>query len=195
MKKGGLLETVLSHKNLELYKTKPFYLEVTVGCYASRIRDGEIFFNGKLYQLEKNAGDHHLHAGSFGYSYRNWSSRIQGDQLVLFLKSPDSDGGYPGEIHCQIAFFLSDKDELAMNYLVEAPARSFVNLTNHTYFNLNNSKASKIKNHILALYSDEITDIDTDLRPTGDFMKVNGTPLDFGRKRRSARILRPNSIF
>lgn len=187
LKGGGLLETVLSHEDLGLYKTNPFYLGATVGRCANRIRKGSFTFDGKPYQLEKNSGDNHLHGGSSGYSYRNWSSRIQEEKLILSLESPDGDGGYPGEIHCQLAFTLSENDVFTIDYYVETPDKSFANLSNHTYFNLNHDKKSQITNHLLTLYADEITDVDQELLPTGNFLKVEGTPLDFQKEKEIGR--------
>jgi aldose 1-epimerase len=54
-----------------------------------------------------------------------------------------------------------------------------INLTSHTYYNLNGHGNGEITNHFLKLYSDKITPTDKEQIPTGSVSAVNNTPFDF----------------
>ena len=54
-----------------------------------------------------------------------------------------------------------------------------VNLTNHTYWNLAGDGKRDILGHVLAIPASAIIPVDSTLIPTGEMMKVAGTPFDF----------------
>ena len=56
-----------------------------------------------------------------------------------------------------------------------------VNLTNHAYFNLNES--SPIDEHLLQVKADQFLELKDNLVPSGKFLKVDNTKLDFREKK------------
>ena len=51
-----------------------------------------------------------------------------------------------------------------------------MNLTNHSYWNL--SDKATMLDHTLQVNADCVTDVDEGLIPTGEYLAVDGTPLD-----------------
>ncbi len=55
---------------------------------------------------------------------------------------------------------------------------TIINITNHSYFNLN-GHASSVHNHVLKLNADEVGCVDGDGLYTGELLDVTNTPFDF----------------
>jgi len=108
------------------------------------------------------------------------------------LDSPDADQGYPGAIHIEVIYYLTDENELRITYHAAASqgnpddgrtsgCKDFctpLNLTNHSYFNLNGDGGS-VLDHIVTIYADEFTPTDSGSIPTGEIRSLDGSPLDF----------------
>ncbi|MES1224152.1 MAG: galactose mutarotase, partial [Bacteroidota bacterium] len=98
--------------------------------------------------------------------------------LELNLKSPDGDEGYPGNLDVFIKFQLNDNDELSHEYRATTDKATAVNLTHHSYFNLNNGKGN-INNHYLKIYGSAILEQDANYTTTGNYIAVDNTRYDF----------------
>ena len=69
-----------------------------------------------------------------------------------------------------------------MHYTGSADADTVVNMTNHSYFNLagHNAGAESMLNHVVQIHAPEFTPVsDSEAIPTGEILKVEGTPMDF----------------
>lgn len=64
-------------------------------------------------------------------------------------------------------------------YSASTDKATVYNPTNHSYFNLNPSRASTILNHIVTINADKFTPVDAGLIPTGELRMVGGTPFEF----------------
>jgi len=73
---------------------------------------------------------------------------------------------------------LNDRNELGISIRAKTDKSTHVNLTNHSYFNLNNCEGS-IRDHELMIAADSITELDRESIPTGVIGPVEGTPFDF----------------
>ena len=174
------INIVLGYENDDLYKTNPLYLGATAGRYANRIKNGLFLIGNKSYQLETNNNGHHLHGGFKGFSRQKWSIENQSNAQITFsLVSPDGDQGYPGKINVQTTYELNDQNELNINYKAISDTDTTINMTHHSYFNLHGQDKDSILDHLLSINADSITEVDTDLIPTGKTLPVNNTPLDF----------------
>lgn len=185
-KKGDIEEVALGFDNpldylSEAYLSNCPYLGATVGRYANRIANGEFALDGKKYTLAKNDGNNHLHGGPIGYFRKIWDAKISNDkgldELVMTLKSPDMDEGYPGNVVVKVTFSLTDSNELIIDYNATTDKATPLNLTNHTYFNLSGKKSS-IMDHEMMIFADAYTPVVNGI-PTGELKPVKGTPFDF----------------
>ena len=119
-----------------------------VGRYANRIENAVFTLGGKTYQLEKNCGEHHLH-GCF--SRKIYEVKYFGDTLLMEAESPDGEDGFPGTLKIAVRYTLTDDNTFRMDYRVSSDADTIVNLTNHSYFNLDGG--GDVLNQKLRIYA------------------------------------------
>ncbi|MGL4790031.1 MAG: galactose-1-epimerase, partial [Anaerotignaceae bacterium] len=67
-----------------------------------------------------------------------------------------------------------------------------INITNHTYFNLNGHEDGSILDNKLTLFSEEITQINENILPNGEFLKVKGTAFDYTEEKEIGRDVESN---
>jgi aldose 1-epimerase len=99
--------------------------------------------------------------------------------VKLSYLSPDGEEGYPGNLSATVTYWLTDANELKIDYEATTDKATPVNLTHHGYFNLANPKSGDVLGHELIIAADQYTPVDDTLIPTGEIKPVKGTPLDF----------------
>jgi aldose 1-epimerase len=151
-----------------------------VGRYGNRIAKGKFRLGGKEYSLATNNAPNHLHGGKKGFGAVVWDAKKLNDQsLELDYLSKDGEEGYPGNLHAKVVYTLTDSNELRIDYEATTDKATVLNLTNHSYFNLNGQGSGTINNHLLQVNADNCTPVDSTLIPTGKIEPVAGTALDF----------------
>ena len=175
-KNGALTDLVLGYDDIASYEQGTCFYGAFVGRYANRIKGAAFTLNGKEYVLPKNDGDNHLH-GTFATTV--FEAAMTEDELILSYISPDGEEGYPGTLTLNVIYHLSEENELEIEYLAKTDADTVINLTNHSYFNLNGQDGSTIYDHTLWLDADRFTEGDAQTLPTGRILSVEGTPFDF----------------
>uniref|UniRef100_UPI0040476332 aldose epimerase family protein n=1 Tax=Mariniflexile sp. TaxID=1979402 RepID=UPI0040476332 len=154
------------------------YFGATIGRVGNRIAKGKFSLNGKKYSIPLNNGKNTLHGGFKGFQYVVWDAVQPNDTtLVLSYLSPDKEEGYPGNLKVKVTYSLTDSKTVKMEYEAETDQPTVVNLTNHSFFNLNGE--GTILNHRLQIYADTYTPVDETLIPFGTFDNVTNTPFDF----------------
>jgi len=179
-KNGKPVDVVLGLDKPEDYLGKHPYFGVVVGRVGNRIGHGKFIFNGEEYQLDCNDGKHHLHGGFDGFDKREWTvvESIH-DKIVFELYSPDGDQGYPGDVTCRVTYTLMPENTLRIDYEATTQTETLCNLTNHSYFNLCGHDAKNVYGQIMQIDSVSITDVDTDLIPTGLLTELEHSVFDF----------------
>ena len=188
---GKLIDVALGWRDLEDYRTNPGYLGAVVGRVANRIANGRFTLDGVTYQMVLNDDPrpNSLHGG-FSYAYRPWSMKhYDGRSLTLALTSPDGDAGYPGTLSIEVEYSVTERNELAIDYRYVSDKPTVVNLTNHTYFNLNGEESCDTSDHEIKVAAERYTR-SVDLIPDGTTPSVAGTPFDLREFRRFSDILK-----
>lgn len=192
LKTGKIIEVVLGLESLEDYIKSyeiggsPYY-GATVGRYSGRINQGLFTLNNKVYQLEKNLNNHSLHGGNIGFSQRIWEVKKITDginpSITLTYFSPNDEGGFPGDLNVELTYTLSENNELSIDYIATTSEDTIINLTNHSYFNLEGHHET-VKNQDLYINSNRILETDNENVPTGWLLNVINCPFDFSNEKK-----------
>lgn len=182
-KNGKPGDIVLGFDSLEGYIKESPYFGAIVGRYANRIANGEFTLDGKTYHLAKNNGPNSLHGGIKGFDKVVWNAEPfqHGDSVgVTFTHvSPDGNEGYPGTVRVQVTYTLTPDDHLEVDYEATSTKDTPINLSQHSYFNLDGEGSGDILSDVLTIHAAHYTPVDSTLIPTGEIAPVKGTPFDF----------------
>ena len=152
------------------------------GRWGNRICKGQFTLNGKDYQLALNDGPNHLHGGAVGFNAKVWDARQMGPRaLALHRISSYGEEGYTGELDVTVEFTFTDLNELIIEYLATTNKKTIVNLTHHAFFCLAGAAdpTPTIEDQICEINADFYLPTDATAIPTGEILKVEGTPFDF----------------
>jgi aldose 1-epimerase len=124
-----------------------------------------------------------LHGGKEGFNRKLWTghpvSKSGAEGVEFSYVSPDGEEGYPGKLSAKVTYWLTQKNELVMEYSATTDKPTVVNLTNHAYWNLTADMKQPILGHLLQLNADALLQVNPGLIPTGVKAPVSGTPFDF----------------
>jgi aldose 1-epimerase len=192
LKTGNIIDIVLGLESLKDYIKSyeiggsPYY-GATVGRYSGRINQGLFTLNNKVYQLEKNLNNHSLHGGNIGFSQRIWAFKKITDginpSITLTYFSPNNEGGFPGDLNVELTYTLSENNELSIDYIATTSEDTIINLTNHSYFNLEGHQET-IANQDLFINSNTVLETDNENVPSGFLLKVDDTTNDFSNAKK-----------
>ncbi len=194
--KGDIRDITLGFDRLEGYLTEHPYFGTVIGRYGNRIANGSFQIDGQQYSLATNNGPNHLHGGLNGFDKVLWDEvRQWKDQDSLHLElsylSPDGEEGYPGNLQVILRYSLTSNNEIIINYKARTDQKTHVNLTNHSYFNLDDSPT--IEDHELKIIASQFTPVDNTLIPTGVIDNVSGGPFDFTSLKRIGEHIGSNN--
>lgn len=179
-KDGNPVDVVLGYDNVTGYEKGGDSIGATVGRNANRIGGASIEINGVTYELDKNDNGNNLHSGYDYYNKRFWDVAENADDHVTFrLHSPDKDQGYPGALDMYVTYTLDEDSMLTIHYEAVPDKDTVINMTNHSYFNLNGHDSGTVLNHSVTLDAESFTPADRESIPTGEIRSVDGTPMDF----------------
>ena len=187
LKTGKIIDVVLGLDTLEDYIKSyeiggsPYY-GATIGRYSGRINQGSFTLNNKKYQLEKNQNNHTLHGGNIGLSQRIWEvvkiTEGINPSIKMTYFSPNMEGGFPGNLTVDLTYTLTENNELNIEYKATTSEDTIINLTNHSYFNLEGHNGT-VANQDLYINSKSILDTNEENIPTGLVLDINNSHFDF----------------
>ena len=179
-KNGEMQDVVLGFDNIEDYINVPSDFGATIGRYANRIGQGKITIDGQEIQLPQNNYGHCLHGGPTGWQYKAFEASQTDDKTIkLTVVSPDGDNNFPGNVTAHVTYTLTDDNAIDIKYEATTDKKTIINMTNHSYFNLDGNPSGSAMNHTLYLASDSITPVDDTFMTSGEMLAVAGTPFDF----------------
>ncbi|MEI8073748.1 MAG: aldose epimerase family protein [Bacteroidota bacterium] len=184
-KSGSFTDVVLGYDSLNHYfSRKENYFGALIGRYGNRIAKGKFQLDGKAYQLAVNNAPNSLHGGPKGFHDQVWDAKQVDDHtLELTYLSIDGEEGYPGNLSVKVVYQLTEENSIEISYTATTDKKTVLNLTNHSYFNLNGAGSGTINDHLLTINADKFTPVDSTLIPTGLLVDVAGTAFDFRKPR------------
>ncbi|UFH34329.1 aldose epimerase family protein [Flavobacterium acetivorans] len=186
-KEGELVDVVLGFDTLASYLDSfelagAPYFGATVGRFAGRINKGEFDLNGESFYLSKNNNGHSLHGGINNFSQKIWKlekiTQGKNPSVSLSYVSPDKEENYPGELSVSLTYTLSEDNELSIEYKATTTKDTVVNLTHHSYFNLDGHQ-STVLNQDLIVNASKVLEKTNENIPTGKFLELANSAFDY----------------
>ena len=193
-KDKNLVDVCLGYTTIKEYEENDGYFGAIVGRHANRIKCGKFELNDTTYTLYTNDRGNHLHGGSKGFDKYTWDYEIDKDKLIFKRESKHLEEGYPGNLQIKVEYEFNDDDELIIDYEASSDEDTIVNLTNHSYFNLNGEDSGTILNHTLKLESSYYTENDEVCLPTGKKLSVKNSPFDFRKPKKIGENINDSHI-
>ncbi len=179
-------DVVLGFDSIDGYLGNQPYFGCICGRFANRIGGAKFSLDGKEYKLAATNGVNTLHGGVVGFDKKIWLAEefVEGEQAGVKMSylSPDGEEGFPGNLNVTVKYIFNNENELKLIYHATTDKATYLNLTNHSYFNLTGCQED-VMNHEVMINSDQITLVTEDLIPTGELADVEGTPFDFRKSK------------
>ena len=188
---GNYRDVVLGYDHAKSYLKNITYFGAVVGRYGNRIANGNFYLESDAFQLDQNNGDHCLHGGESGYHSRIWKVDEHTENSIhLSLISPDGDQGFPGLVNINVSYRVTNDNQLIIEYSANTDRPTPLNLTQHSYFNLDGHSSGTILNHECMIHAKSYLPIDREYIPTGTIESVEHTPFNFLDQRRVKKSLK-----
>ena len=176
---GKADDLVLGFDNGESYYGNDSFFGTVIGPCANRTGGAEYTLDGVTYQLDKNDGANNLHTHKqLGFHKRLWDAEMGENSVTFSLEDEDGHLGFPGNKKVSVTYSLSEENELTLHYHASSDKKTIINLTNHSYFNLDGHGAGSIEEHELWLRASHFTPVAAGSIPTGEIRAVAGTKFD-----------------
>lgn len=173
-------DIVLGYDYLKQYEENGGCLGATVGPVCNRTANAEMPIDGVVYHMVKNNGENNLHTDKKDALFKRHWDAICGEEFVTFtISMADGELGLPGERHFTATYSLTVDNGLKLHYHATSDKRTAINLTNHTYFNLDGHEGGVVNDQLLTINASTMTATDEGSVPTGELRDLTGTPLDF----------------
>jgi aldose 1-epimerase len=184
-RQGRSDDIVLGHDTFDEYLAQRKFLGATVGRYANRIAGGQFKLDGATIKLDTNNGPNMLHGGNDGFDRKLWRivevRETPEPAVVMAYTSADGERGFPGEVEARATYRITGPMELALTLEATADRPTVINLTNHSFFNLDGALSERqILDHRIRIVADHFLATDaTSIPLPGPPHPVTDTPFDF----------------
>ena len=128
----------------------------------------------------KNNFGHCLHGGPQGWQYQVYDgAKVNDTTVTMTMNSKDGDANFPGNVKAIVTYVLHNNNSIEISYNATTDKKTVINMTNHSYFNLNGDPTKPVTNCQLYINADNYTPVDATFMTTGEIATVQGTPMDF----------------
>ena len=186
---GDVADIALGFDALDGYFDNPACYGGTIGPSANRTDKGQIEIAGTVYQMARNDGPdkaNNLHTDlEHGLHKRVWNATVDEitNTVSFTCKLADGELGLPGNRTFTVAYVLqagpTGAAELTCTQSCVTDADTFVNMTNHTYFNLAGHDAGTVLDQVVTIDAEAFLPQRQDNVSFGEVRPVAGTPFDF----------------
>ena len=180
-KNGDMVQVSAIYDNPTSYEVQTTYFGAVVAPYANRIADAKFEIDGLVYETDANNNENSLHSGINGIAKKLWMVKEQTENKIVFMyEAEDLEQGFPGNIHYEVTYEVTEENALSISYYALSDKKTTINMTNHTYFNLNGAFSGTVEGQELWIKASNYTPVkDAKAIPTGEIAAVEGTPFDF----------------
>lgn len=193
-KQGNMRDVVLGFDSIKDYIDNPSDYGASIGRYANRINNGKFTLDGVQYQLPKNNYGHCLHGGFKGFQYVVYDViKASDNEIKLSYLAKDMEEGFPGNTNCTVTMTLTDDNAIKLSYEAETDKPTIINMTNHSYFNLDGNPEKGNSDYLLMVNASYYTPVDSTFMTTGEILPVENTEFDFRIPTRLGDQLSKNS--
>ncbi len=178
------VELTAGYATEEEYFKDTCYFGGLIGRTANRCGDKNLLDGEEITLPLNEKGVNHLHGGFEGFNLKRWTVESSDKTSVtLSYFSTDGEEGYPGNLNAFVKYSLVG-DSLLISYRASSDKPTWVNFTNHSYFNpfgINNKVGARLGGALIEVYADRVSVYDEKQRVIGS-MPVDGTEFDLRKK-------------
>ena len=177
-REGRKADIVLGYDSGEKYLDNPNCFGATVVPVANRTRNASVVIDGTEYHMTVNEGNNNLHSDKRS-CVTMWDAASQGEDFITFVQErADLSDGLPGDRRFAVTYRLLP-DGVRIDFHVTSSRPSYINPTNHSYFNLAGEGSGSVLEQTLQLSASAFTPLGEGHIPTGEIRSVRETALDF----------------
>jgi len=179
-----IAEITLSLPQASDYIQSPLFAGATLGPTAGRIQGGILPIKDMIFHLDRNDGKNTLHGGSHNLSHVLWDEKAthenpESSSVCFTTTVPDGIDGFPGERTFEVKYTL-ENDSLSIEYSASSSKTTWVNLSNHSYFNLSGNLETSALDHRLQIKARHVLLNNGEHLPVS-LSPVRDTPFDFSK--------------
>ncbi|MDO4487530.1 MAG: aldose epimerase family protein [Eubacteriales bacterium] len=166
-----------------------------IGRFANRIKNASFTLDGTKYDLTMNDHGNYIHGN---YEHTFFDIECEDDKITGKLISPDGEWGFPGTVMLKVTYALSEAGELTLTYEAVTDKATVINITNHSYFNLDGMpedgeaaremESINIFSHKMTIDADTYLEADEVNMVTGNVIDVTGNEFDFRTEKEIGRF-------
>lgn len=158
-------ELIITPASIESYIKDTAYYGKTIGRTSGRLVMPSFKIDDIEYPIQAYNSEYtQLHGGATGFSKRNFhlTQAEKNDQfikVVLRYVSKDLEEGFPGELTLDVVYQLNLDGSLDITHDATSTKDTLCNITNHAYFNFDQSQTT-IYEHEIKVNASKYLDID-----------------------------------